>query len=408
MALGVHNTFLDPHRAGLVGLALAVDVDEAFYLSFGHVPPGEPTLAFESPGIGNLPELRTGALAALVDLLEDPGVEKVGADLKALALSLAREGVCLRGMTFDVTIASYVLDPGRRKHDLEALCQDFLDFSLTPYNDVIGTGQKRISFSEVEQEKARDYAGQGVDAALRLTERFTAELAGQGLAGLFAELEMPLVPVLVGMEQEGIRIDPGFFQAMSGRLERDLTLIRDEIYKVAGAEFNLNSTPQLREVLFEQQGLPVIKRTKTGPSTDSSVLEELAAEGHEIPRLMMEYRESWRSSGRPMWMLCPSSCFHERVGSIPASIKRWRPPGGFRRVIRISRTSRYVPSWVGRFARDSFLPTATSSTGRITPRSSCVSWRTFPGMSLWCGRSTRGSTSISRPHQSSSTLPSTG
>ena len=291
VALGVQNTFLDPHRAGLVGLTLVVDVGEAFYLSFGHVPQGEPTLAFESPGIDNLPEVRSGALAALVDLLEDPGVEKVGADLKASALSLAREGVCLRGMAFDVTIASYVLDPGRRKHDLEALCQDFLDFSLTPYNDVVGVGQKRISFSEVEQEKARDYAGQGVDAALRLTERFTAELSDQGLGGLFAELEMPLVPVLVGMEREGIRIDPAFFQAMSERLERDLTLIRDEIYKVAGAEFNLNSTPQLREVLFEQQGLPVIKRTKTGPSTDSSVLEELATEGHEIPRLMMEYRE---------------------------------------------------------------------------------------------------------------------
>ncbi len=291
VALAVHGTFLDPHRAGLVGLALAVDVGEAFYLSFDHVPQGEPTLAFESPGIANLPEMRADALTALVDLLEDPSVEKVGADLKTSALSLAREGVCLRGMTFDVTVASYVLDPSRRKHDLDVLCQDFLDFSLTPYNDVVGTGQKRVSFSEVEQEKARDYAGQGVDAALRLTERFTAELAGQGLAGLFTGLEMPLVPVLIGMEQEGIRIDPAFFQAMSERLERDLTLIRDEIYKVAGAEFNLNSTPQLREILFEQQGLPVIKRTKTGPSTDSSVLEELAAQGHEIPRLMMEYRE---------------------------------------------------------------------------------------------------------------------
>jgi DNA polymerase-1 len=291
VALGVQNTFLDPHRAGLVGLTLALDVGEAFYLSFGHVPQGEPTLAFESPGIANLPEVRTGALAALVDLLEDPGVEKVGADLKTSALGLAREGVCLRGMIFDVTVASYVLDPSRRKHDLEALCQDFLDFSLTPYNDVVGTGQKRISFAEVEQEKARDYAGQGVSAALRLTERFTTELEGQGLAGLFAELEMPLVPVLAGMEQEGIRIDPAFFQVMSERLASNLTLIRDEIYKVAGSEFNLNSTPQLREILFEQQGLPVIKRTKTGPSTDSSVLEELAAAGHEIPRLMMEYRE---------------------------------------------------------------------------------------------------------------------
>ena len=291
VALGVHTTFLDPQRAGLVGVALAVDSGEAFYLSFGHVPQGEPTLAFESPGIGNLPEFGAAPLAALVDLLEDPSVEKVGADLKACALALGREGVCLRGMSFDVTIASYVLDPSRRRHDLEALCQDFLDFSPTPYKELVGTGQKRVSFSEVEQVKARDYAGQGVDAALRLTDRFTTDLASQGLSGLFAELEMPLVPVLLRMEQEGIRIDPAFFKAMSERLERDLTLIRDEIYKVAGAEFNLNSTPQLREVLFEQQGLPVIKRTKTGPSTDSSVLEELAAQGHEIPRLMMEYRE---------------------------------------------------------------------------------------------------------------------
>ena len=291
VALGVQNAFLDPHRAGLVGLALAVDVGEAFYLSFGHVPHGEPTLTFESSGIANLPEMGHDILAALVDLLEDHNVEKLGADLKTSALSLARVGVGLRGMTFDVTLASYVLDPGRRKHDLDALCQDFLEFSRTSYNDVVGTGQKRISFSEVDQEKARDYAAQGVDAALRLAELFAADLASQGLAGLFENLEMPLVPVLVGMEQEGIRIDPAFFQTMSERLDRDLTLIRDEIYKVAGSEFNLNSTPQLREVLFEQQGLPVIKRTKTGPSTDSSVLEELATQGHEIPRLMMEYRE---------------------------------------------------------------------------------------------------------------------
>ena len=291
VALGVQNAFLDPHRAGLVGLALAVEVGEAFYLSFGHVPHGEPTLAFESTGIANLPELPAAALASLVDLLEDPGVEKIGADLKTSALSLARSGVCLKGMTFDVTLASYVLDPGRRKHDLDALCQDFLSFSRMPYNEVVGIGQKRISFSEVDQEKAWDYACQGVDAALRLAELFTGDLAEQGLAGLFERLEMPLVPVLVGMEREGMRIDPVFFQAMSQRLDRDLTLIRDEIHKVAGSEFNLNSTPQLREVLFEQQGLPVIKRTKTGPSTDSSVLEELAIQGHEIPRLMMEYRE---------------------------------------------------------------------------------------------------------------------
>ena len=141
---------------GLVGLAMAVDVGKAFYLSFGHVPHGEPTLAFESTGIANLPQVGDEEVTALVDLLEDPGVEKVGADLKASALSLDRMGVCLRGGTFDVTIASYVLDPSRRRHDLEALCQDFLDFSPTPYKELVGTGQKRVSFSEVEQVKARD------------------------------------------------------------------------------------------------------------------------------------------------------------------------------------------------------------------------------------------------------------
>jgi DNA polymerase-1 len=124
-----------------------------------------------------------------------------------------------------------------------------------------------------------------------LVERFSAKLDDQGLARLFTELEMPLVPVLARMELEGIRIDTGFFQTMNDRLDRDLTLIREEIHKVAGEEFNLNSTQQLREILFEKLQLPVLKRTKTGPSTDSSVLEELAGEGHDIPRLMLEYRE---------------------------------------------------------------------------------------------------------------------
>ncbi len=291
VSLAVHAAFPDPHRAGLVGMALAVEVGKAFYLSFDHVPAGDPTLAFESSDIDNLPELRDDALRGLVELLQDSGIDKVGADLKAAAVSLERIGVALKGIAFDVTLASYVLDPGRRKHDLGALCQDFLGFSPKPYHEVVGIGRKRVSFAEVDQETARDYAGRQVEAALRLTERFGPELEAQGLAGLFHDLEMPLVPVLTSMELAGIRIDSDFFQSMSERLERDLTLIREEIHKVAGEEFNLNSTQQLREILFEKQGLPVIKRTKTGPSTDSSVLEELATQGHEIPRLMLEYRE---------------------------------------------------------------------------------------------------------------------
>ena len=291
VGLAVHTAFPDPHRAGLVGLALGVEPGEAFYLSFDHVPQGEPTLAFESVGISNLPSINTPELGTLVELLEDPEIGKVGADLKASAVVLDRYGVALLGIEFDVMIASYVLGPARRTHDLGALCQDFLGFSLSPYNDIVGTGRKRVSFAEVDQEIALDYACRQIDGVLRLVDRLTVDLEELELNGLFHDLEMPLIPVLTRMERTGIRIAAAFFQDMSERLDRDLSLIREEIHKVAGEEFNLNSTPQLREILFEKHGLPVIKRTKTGASTDSSVLEELATQGHEIPRLMMEYRE---------------------------------------------------------------------------------------------------------------------
>ena len=291
VAMTVHGSSSDPHRGHVVGIALALEPGEAHYLSFAHSPPGELDLGLGGEAVINLPALDSPALKPLVDVLEDPAIDKIGGDLKTDLVRLAGAGVTLRGLSFDVGVASYVLDPGRRKHTLEALAQDLLGIAPTPYGDVVGTGQKRVSFAEVDQTRAAEYAGQGPDLALRLNERLSAQLEEQGLDGLFADLEMTLLPTLARMERAGIRIDEEFFRAMSGRLERDLKLIREEIYKIAGEEFNLNSTPQLREILFEKQELPVLKRTKTGPSTDSSVLEELAAMGHDVPRLMMEYRE---------------------------------------------------------------------------------------------------------------------
>jgi len=291
LVLEVHTAFPDPHRAGIAGIALSVRPGEVFYLSFGHVPPGDPELAFESPGIANLADFDAVEIQPLIEILEDPSVKKTGANLKYSAVALNRVGVVLRGIDFDITIASYVLDPNRQNHDLENICLEFLGLHLQSYNDVVGIGKKRISFAEVDQQIAANYAGQQVDVALRLVDFLAPSLEDKGLIGLFRKLEMALVPVLVNMECEGIGIDSPFFQGMSQKLDGDLTLIRREIYKVTGEEFNLNSTIQLREILFEKQGLPVIKKTKTGPSTDSSVLEELAAQGHDVPRLMMEYRE---------------------------------------------------------------------------------------------------------------------
>jgi DNA polymerase-1 len=143
----------------------------------------------------------------------------------------------------------------------------------------------------VSAERARDWLCERAELALLLERRITPEMGREGLAGLDATLEIPLLRVLTRMEMAGIAIDPEFFRAMRARLKRELDLIQEEIFKVAGTEFNVNSTPQLREILFERLGLPVLKKTKTGASTDASVLEELAAEGHELPRLLLEYRE---------------------------------------------------------------------------------------------------------------------
>src|SRR5690606_33095823 len=157
--------------------------------------------------------------------------------------------------------------------------------------ELCGKGKDQVSIAEVPLERVVEDACEDGDATRRLRELFRADLERYALDDLFEKIEMPLVRVLADMEWAGIRIDEAFFHDLGRKLERDLGLIREEIYKVAGGEFNIASTPQLREVMFERLGLPVIKKTKTGPSTDASVLEELAAQGHEFPRLLLEYRQ---------------------------------------------------------------------------------------------------------------------
>ncbi len=283
----------DPLRGTLVGVSFASSNGEAWYLPFGHLQPFELTFEGEDGAgeVSNLPPLGSRSMHALKAVLEDPSVAKVGPDLKRAALCLSRAGVGLEGMSLDTAIASYVLDPGRRAHDLPFLALELLARRVMALSDAVGTGRKRVPFPELPVERARDYLCERADLALRVADRFETELDEEGLRPLLADLEMPLVPVLTDMELAGIKIDDEFFRTMRAKLKRELDLIQEEIFKVAGSEFNLNSTPQLRQILFEKLDLPVLKRTKTGPSTDASVLEELAADGHEIPRLLMEYRE---------------------------------------------------------------------------------------------------------------------
>src|SRR5690625_2010660 len=290
LAVDTETTSLDPMRADLVGISIAVEPTKAYYLPFGHRNPGELPLD-GAGGDLNLPPLDSGALRPLVELLEDPEIEKVGQNLKYDLLGLRRAGVELRGIAFDTMLASYLLDPGKREHGLDALAMQYLERRTMTYEELCGKGRNQIPIAECPIEEVLVYAGEDADIPLRLREIFQPDLERYALDRLFREIEIPLMPVLAGMEWNGIRIDTDFFADLSARLDGELELIREEIYKEAGGEFNINSTPQLREVLFEKLELPVIKRTKTGPSTDASVLEELAEQGHRIPVLILEYRQ---------------------------------------------------------------------------------------------------------------------
>jgi len=317
---------VDPLRSQLVGLTIAVAAGEAYYFPLAHrhradtqtdlalalgddiaaepapkrakaKKPAEPSsiaaraLARGGHDVRNLPPISSPELAPLRALLEDASVRKTAQDAKFEILALRLAGVTLRGLDFDTMIASYVLDPGRRSHGLDLLALEFLDHKMTSMDELCGKGKDRIPFDQIPIECARDYACEDADMSWRLRERFEPQLEALQLAHLFHDVEMPLTTVLAEMEWAGITIDVPWFASLKQRFERERRRVEQEIYVAAGEEFNINSNPKLREVLFEKLQLPVLKKTATGPSTDASVLQQLADEGHQLPVLLMEYRE---------------------------------------------------------------------------------------------------------------------
>ncbi len=284
------TTNLDPMRADLVGIAISLAPNEAFYLPFQHCAPSGDLL--DAPAeVCNLPEILAPSMRSLVELLGDPTVRKTGQNLKYDFLVLRRAGIPVRGLAFDSMVASYLLDPNRREHGLDSLALQHLDHRTTTYHELVGKGKTEIPFAEVEVDRCRDYSCEDADISLQLVQLFEPELERLQLKQLFETIEMPLVEVLADMEWAGIRIDGAFFRELEKRLAFDLKALEGEIHREAGIEFNIGSNPQLREVLFERLKLPVIKRTKTGPSTDVTVLEELAEQGYALPTLLMKYRQ---------------------------------------------------------------------------------------------------------------------
>ncbi len=291
---------VDPLRSHLVSLSLAVAPGEAYYFPFAHTDgvshQGE-LLGGDVPGtsavskVKNLPALTSDAMRPLRDLLEDESVPKTLQNAKYDLLVLRNEGIALRGVAFDTMIASYVLDPGRRSHSLDMLAIEFLDHTMTSYTDVCGKGKSEITFDHVSLDIARDYSCEDVDMTLRMREHFEPQLEAYQLTRLFREVEIPLIAVLADMEWNGMAIDSTHFATLKARFQREREQVQLEIYKEAGEEFNISSNVQLREILFNRLNLPVLKKTPTGASTDASVLQELADDGHRLPSLLMEYRE---------------------------------------------------------------------------------------------------------------------
>jgi DNA polymerase-1 len=278
LSFDTETTSLDPMQAELVGVSFSIEPHAAYYLPLGHAYAGAPV---------QLP--RTTVLEKLKTLLEDPSLKKIGQNLKYDVQVLRHAGIEVQGIFFDTMIASYLLNPSKTSHGLDALALEYLNYKTMTYADVTGTGKKKIGFSEVDIATATRYSGEDADIALRLKQVLEPKLREHNLDSLFHDVEMKLMNVLADMEYAGVKIDAGLLKVMSGKLEKETAKIVEGVYGLAGAEFNINSPKQLAGILFVKLGLTPVKKTKTGYSTDVDVLEELA-HVHPLPAEILKYR----------------------------------------------------------------------------------------------------------------------
>ncbi|HHH35671.1 MAG TPA: DNA polymerase I [Gammaproteobacteria bacterium] len=274
------TTSLSPLDAEIVGLSFAVAPGEAAYVPLAHAYPGAPAQLD-----------RARVLERLRPLLEDPARPLIGQNLKYDLAVLARHGIRLAGMRYDTMLESYVLDSTASQHDMDSLALKYLGRATIHYEDIAGKGSKQLTFDQIPVEQAAPYAAEDADVTLQLHRTLWPRLAAEpGLRRVFEEIEMPLIPVLAEMERHGVLIDCQRLARLSEELEARMARIADEAYRLAGGPFNLASPKQIQEILYERQGLPVIRRTPKGqPSTAEGVLQELARD-YPLPRLILDYR----------------------------------------------------------------------------------------------------------------------
>ena len=280
VALDTETTSLDYMSAEVVGLSLAVTVGEAAYIPVGHDYPGAPD---------QLP--RDEVLAKMREFLEDPQAAKVGHHLKYDAHVLARHGIHLAGMRFDSMLESYVLNSVATRHDMDSVCRLYLGRETIHYEDVAGKGAKQLTFNQIDIETAAPYAAEDADITLQLHLALAERLQEiETLQRVYTDIEQPLVPVLLQIEETGVLLDKDMLAKQSTELAKKMQELKKEAHELAGGPFNLGSPKQLQQILFEQLELPVIRKTPKGqPSTAEDVLVELA-DDYDLPRVIIDYR----------------------------------------------------------------------------------------------------------------------
>src|SRR5437588_1623028 len=280
----------DPMQADICGIALALAPNDACYVPLAHRQSGDGAGLFDA---GLAPDqIKAGdALAALKPLLESPGILKIGFDIKFNAVMLAQHGVTLRNID-DAQLMSYALDAGRNSHALESLAERWFGHAVVSYSELIGNGKNKLTFDQVAIDRAAAYSAESADVILRLHRALKPRLAAEHMTTVYETLERPLVSVLARMERRGISIDRQVLSRLSGEFAQTAARVEAELQEIAGEPINVGSPKQIGDIIFGKMGLTGGTRTKTGAwSTSAQVLDELAEQGHEFPKKILEWRQ---------------------------------------------------------------------------------------------------------------------
>ena len=277
VAVDTETSSLDPHQADLIGISLSTKIGKACYIPVGH----------KSKKNIN----KDKVLKKLKPLLEDPSIKKIGQNIKFDFIVLFKNGINISSME-DTMLMSYVLDAGKNRHNMDILSEIHLNHKPISFKDLVGSGKKEINFSDVDVEKAKDYAAEDADITLRLYKKFFKSLKEEKMINIYEVFEKPMVKILAQMEIQGIKIDSKSLKSLSSKFEKKIDKIQREVFKLSKKEFNIASPKQLGEILYNDLKIADLKKTKKGSfATSASVLEDLAFKGHKFPQLILDWRQ---------------------------------------------------------------------------------------------------------------------